>query len=391
MPILINNRNARNLWLTRQGLSAPPTGPLDVLAIIRQLGFVQLDTIQIIARAQHHIIWSRNQHYREPMLNALLAQERGIFEHFTHDASVIPMEFYPMWRRQFRRMQDYLDSAKWNKNMPGPTVRDEIKTRIRLEGPLSTQAFDTKSTGPKKMWTRPPHKLALDYMWYAGELATSHRAGFTKHYDLAERIFPAELSNISHSDADQVNWLCQAALDRLGVATANELKNFWDAVSLKEARDWVDQTGLVPVQVEAADGGYSTAFAPADISDQLANIKPATSRLRILNPFDPAIRDRTRLKRLFGFDYRVEMFVPAAKRKWGYYVYPILQGDRFIGRIEAKSERANNVLNVLNVWAEAGVRWTPDRLTKLTAELARLARFVGVTDICWQCSMPAPD
>ncbi|MCF6222017.1 MAG: winged helix DNA-binding domain-containing protein, partial [Robiginitomaculum sp.] len=111
----------------------------------------------------------------------------------------------------------------------------------------------------------------------------------------------------------------------------------------------------------------------------------ATSRLRIINPFDPAIRDRTRLLRLFGFDYRIEIFVPAAKRKWGYYVYPLLQGDKFVGRIEIKADRKAGTLTVKNVWKEAGVKWTANRANKLTAELNRLARMIGVKTLNWDC------
>ena len=122
-------------------------------------------------------------------------------------------------------------------------------------------------------------------------------------------------------------------------------------------------------------------MAPADIEARLARLGPPTTRLRILNPFDPAIRDRNRLARLFGFEYRVEMFVPAAKRIWGYYVFPILEGDRFVGRIEIKADRRSSALNVLNFWPEPGVKWSAARHRKLEAELARLARFVGVAQI----------
>ena len=108
-----------------------------------------------------------------------------------------------------------------------------------------------------------------------------------------------------------------------------------------------------------------------------------TSRLRILNPFDPVIRDRNRLTRLFGFDYRIEIFVPAAKRQWGYYVYPLLEGDRFVGRIEVKSDRDKGELSVHALWPEPGVTWTEGRQAKLEAELGRLARFVGARDVVW--------
>ena len=380
-PLRITNRQARHLWLASQGLGAAPTGRLDLPAIIHDLGFVQLDSIQIVARAHHHILWSRNQNYREPMLDRLMARDRGIFEHFTHDASVIPMEFLPMWNRQFDRMRTVMDRAGWFKGLPDAAGRAEIKARIAAEGALSTQAFDTKIEGNRQMWSRPPHKLALDYMWYGGELATCHRVNFTKFYDLSERVFPEELRQTRLNDAEQVNWLCHAALDRMGFGSLGEVQRFWDAVARDEVRGWADAAGLVPVEIEAADGGWSGAVAPADIEARLTRLGPPTTRLRILNPFDPVIRDRTRLARLFGFDYRVEMFVPAAKRIWGYYVFPILEGDRFVGRIEIKADRKASTLNVLNFWSEPGVKWSAARHRKLEAELVRLARFVGVTQI----------
>lgn len=349
--------------------------------MIRALGFVQLDTIQVVSRAHHHILWSRNQNYREPMLDRLLARDRALFEHFTHDASVIPMEFLPMWRRQFDRMRARYERADWVRGLPDATERARIRERIAREGPLSTHAFDTKIEGERRMWHRPPHKLALDFMWYAGELATCHRVNFTKYYDLAERVFPADLRAVDLPDANQIDWLCHAALDRLGMASLGEIQRFWDAATAKEVRDWAETADLIPVEVQSADGNWTKAFAPADIEQRLATLTPVTSRLRILNPFDPVIRDRNRLSRLFGFDYRVEMFVPAAKRIWGYYVFPILEGERFVGRIEVKADRKASRLDVSKLWVEPGVAWTRTRAEKLDAELARMARFVGAATV----------
>ena len=387
MTLKINNRDARRLWLTTQGLAAAPTGPLDVLGTIRRLGYVQLDTIRLVARAHHHILWNRNQNYRAPMLNRLLAEDRDVFEHFTHDASVLPMDIYPMWQRQFRRLKEKREGSKYYSSVPDAAARAVIKQRIADEGPLSTQAFNTKVTSPGKMWARPPHKLALDYMWYTGELATSHRQSFKKYYDLSERVIPADLRDRTHEDDAQLDWLCSNALDHLGFGTPGEIQRFWDAADGREVQDWLKGAGAfaVPVDVQAADGAWGNAFAPADIEERLAGLVTPTSRLRILNPFDPVIRDRSRLKRLFGFDYRVEMFVPAAKRQWGYYVYPLLEGDRFVGRLEVKAYRDRGVLNVINLWPEPGVKWTAARLKKLDAELARLARFVSVDSVTWSC------
>lgn len=383
----IPNRQARWLWLEAQGLSTTPTGKLDLIGIIRQLGLVQLDTIEVIARAHHHILWSRNQNYREGDLNKLL-KSRQVFEHFSHDACVMPMEHLPYWQRQFTRHRDRILNAGWFKSMPDAAGRAEIIERIRREGPLSTHDFDTKIIDRSHAWARPPHKLGLDFLWYSGELATCHRRGFTKVYDLAERVFPADLRAKGLAENTQIDRLCHSALLRLAFGTTGEIQRFWEAMTAKEARIWSETANLEEVLVQGADRSWSKAYALQGIEERLSATDAPTSRLRILNPFDPVVRDRTRLARLFGFDYRIEIFVPKVKRRWGYYVYPLLEGDRFVGRIEAKADRKAGHLTVLNLWPEPGVRWGAARGEKLSAELARMARFVGVSDVHWSCPFP---
>jgi len=193
MVFKISNRDMRRLWLDTNGLIEPPTGALNLTGIIKKLGFVQLDTIQNVSRAHHHILWSRNQNYREPMLDELLRSGQDIFEHFTHDASILPMDFYPMWERRFRKIKEKIDGSKYYKAMQNNVWKDEVKSRIAAEGPLSTRDFSSKIAGEKKMWSRPPHKQALDYLWYAGEISTSHRENFHKFYDLSERVIPQKI------------------------------------------------------------------------------------------------------------------------------------------------------------------------------------------------------
>lgn len=381
-PLQIPNRTARRLWLSAQHLSDAPIGVSDASALIASLGFVQLDSIQNIARAHHHIIWSRMQSYREPMMARMMRPNRQVFEHFTHDASVLPMDMLPMWQRQFTRHKDKIERSGWYSTMLDANERDKIKDRIARDGPLSTNAFNSEHARKGEMWARPPHKLALDYMWYTGELATCHRDGFTKVYDLAENVFPAHLRAQTMPDPDQVRWLCEGAMDRISFGTTGDIQRFWDAITAVEARAWVAQnSALVPVQYQTADGLWLDAVAASDIEARIAALTAPSSRLRLLNPFDPVIRDRTRLTRLFGFDYRNEIFVPAAKRIWGYYVYPLLEGDRFVGRVEAKADRKTGTLNVLNQWAEPGVKWSAQRQKKLDAELDRFARFAGLTSV----------
>ncbi len=380
----ISNKQARHLWLHAQGLSRAPTGPLDVMEIIRQLGFVQLDTIRAVARAHHHIIWSRNQNYREPMLNEVLATERNIFEHFTHDASVLPIEMYPMWQRQFRKFENKLSKSSWYSGMLNAKEREQIKRRIEVEGALSTRHFDTEKKS-KEMWARPPHKLSLDYMWYVGELSTSHRENFTKFYDLSERVIPETLRTEEMSDEGQIDWLCQQALSRLAFASTGEIKRFWDAANMQEVKTWQErQKNLVPVEIQSSEGAWVKSVAPDNIEQILGDVPAPTSRLRVLNPFDPVVRDRKRLQMLFGMEYRIEIFVPAAKRVWGYYVFPILEGDSMVGRIDMKADRKAGRLNVLGFWPEAGAEWGQKRWEKLDAELDRLRRFVGVNHVVWE-------
>lgn len=384
----LTNKQARGVWLHSNGLVAPPTGALDVLGIIKRLGFVQLDTIQNITRAHHHILWSRNQNYREGGLERLLAKDRTVFEHFTHDASVLPVDLYPMWQRQYARMGAKVRSHAWYGTTLSQDAVDEIMARIRDEGPLSTRAFDTTVPKDKReMWARPPHKKALDALWYGGELTTSHRENFIKFYDLTERVVPPELLGQQHSDDAQVDYLCRKALSHLSIGTIGEIQRFWEAMTAKEAKAWAEGAGkdaLLPISVEAHDGTAMPMVAPHDIKTRLEAAPTLSTRMRIINPFDP----RKRLARLFGFEYTNEMFVPKAKRKWGYYVYPLLEGDRFVGRVEATADRKAGALTVHKLWPEPRVKWTDARHSRLEAELSRMATFIGVKDVRFE--NPAP-
>jgi len=375
----IGNRDLRRLWLAANWLVASPSGPVNaatVIGIIRDLGFLQIDTVRNVVRAQDHILWSRNRNYRERMLWPLLKQ-RLLFEHFTHDASLIPMEIYPLWQRQFRRLGERAANAPWYRSgMDGGEIA-ALRDRIAAEGPLSTHAFDSTAES-REMWARKPHKKALEQMWYAGVLATAERRNFVKYYDLGERVFPP-LPPGAPDEAAAGAALCELAMERLWVASPGEIRKFWEALPPAEVAAWARDSDLVPVRIESADGRWQEAFALPDIETRLAAVPPLTSQVRIINPFDPAVRDRVRLKRIFGFDYTNEMFVPAARRRWGYYVYPLLEGDRFVGRIEAKGDRSSGVLRVTGFWPEAGVRWGQGRMDRLRVELDRFARLAGLT------------
>lgn len=383
-PLKLSNADARRLWIWTNALADTPTGACDLMGIINRLGFVQIDTIRNVTRAHNHILWSRNQNYREGAVWDHL-RAREVFEHFTHDASLIAGDVLPHWGLRFERLGANYARSEWSNSGLAKEQIAQIVDRIRVEGALSTHAFDTKSKS-REMWARPPHKKALDQLWYAGDLATCHRENFVKFYDLAERVFPV---HSRAEDAVALDWLGRAAMDRISFGTQGEVQRFWDVMSAQEAKAWIAQNDeLVPVEVSCADGSSYSGVAHPDIETRLKSAPAPTTRLRILNPFDPLIRDRIRLAKLFGFAYRNEMFVPKAKRIWGYYVYPLLEGSRFVGRMELKADRAKGLLDVTGFWAEPGVRWGAARRGKLEAELARFGRFAGLCDISWQVPQP---
>ena len=207
--------------------------------------------------------------------------------------------------------------------------------------------------------------------------AVCHRRNFQKHYDLAERIIPPAILTQHPSEAEVIDWSCNAAMDRLGFATPGELAAFWDIITPAEAKAWAEaqqQAGrLIAVDVGSADGSARRHLARPEI---LAGTAPEpTAAMRVLSPFDPALRDRARAERLFGFRYRIEVFTPAARREYGYYVFPLLEGDRLVGRIDMKAHRAEGHLHVTALWPERGVRFGKGRLARLDRALARTARL----------------
>ena len=182
-------------------------------------------------------------------------------------------------------------------------------------------------------------------------------------------------------DEEFIDWACRSALERLGFATPGELAAYWDAISPVEAKAWAErQTAdtAVPVEVENADGTLRQHLARPDAFDLMAAAPPPPGRIRFLSPFDPALRDRKRLQRLFGYDYRIEVFVPEAKREYGYYVFPVLEGDRLVGRIDMKADRQAGVLGVRKHWLEPRLSLTAQRKARMEAELVRWLKYLGL-------------
>jgi len=385
VPIL-PNLLARRLFLHRHALIEAPTGPAmgdDLAALIRRIGFVQVDSIATVERAHHMILFSRRQTYRPTALKSLLEGERRLWEHWTHDASILPVETFPYWKHRFERDADRL-RANWQRWFrDGYEAQfDTILNRIAAYGPVtSSDVGEGEARAKGGWWDWHPSKTALEWLWRTGQLAITRRDGFQKVYDLTERVIPADILRQEVAFADKLDWACRSALEHLGFASASEVQAYWNALPLDAVKAWcvdaVTRGEIIEIGIEGADGTLRKAFARPDALEAATAVFEPTSRIRVLSPFDPALRDRKRAEFLFGFHYRIEVFVPEAKRRWGYYVFPLLEGDRLIGRLDAKAFRAEGALRVAAFWPEAGVRLTRARMERLDAELNRLARFAA--------------
>lgn len=385
VPVLENAR-ARALFLARHGLSGSGGGTgrgPDLAGVLDGLGFVQLDSVNTFARAHDLILWSRRGQYRPAALGHALARDRAVFEHWTHDAAAIPMAFYPHWRLRFARDKHRLETrwSEWRR--PGFTDKiDDVLRHVQDAGCCSSSDVGKdEEKGSGGWWDWHPSKTALEYLWRSGALTVTRREGFRKVYDLTERVIPEAVLALRPEADETIDWLCQGALDRLGFATSGEIAAFWDTVTPAEAKAWcaaaLADGRVIVVDVQGVDGTLRRSFARPDVMDVVPDVVPG--RVRIVSPFDPALRDRKRAERLFGFRYRIEIFVPEAKRQYGYYVFPVMEGDALIGRIDMK--RSGDVLEVRAFWPEAGVRMGSGRLTRVQAALDRAARFGGCSDV----------
>lgn len=386
-PVL-DNRCARRLFLDRHLLLRPAGGPgrgADLDDVIHTLGFVQVDSVNTLARAHDLILWSRRGQYRPKSLGHLVAHRRSAFEHWTHDAAVIPMEFYPMWRLKFARDEARM-RARWpqDRREGWEAELDAVHRHISDHGPAcSLDVGGEEKKSSSGWWDWHPSKTALEFLWRSGRLSVCHRRGFRKFYDLTERVIPEEYLNQHKNDAEIIDWAMQAALARLGFGTSGELAGFFEIVSRDEAKAWCAEAiaarRIIEADIELADGSRRRGYSTEAAFDDAQRLPEPSSRVRLLSPFDPALRDRARAERLFGFHYRIEIFVPEAKRQYGYYVFPVLQGDRIIGRVDAR--RSGDTLFVRAFWPEAGIRMGKQRTEGLETELDRVRTLAGVETV----------
>jgi len=390
-PVQLTAPQARRLFLGAQGLLEDPSRRVtaaSLQALIERLGFVQVDTINVLARAHDLTLFSRLESHQPSLLKKLLEDKRSLFEGFTHDASAVPTAFFHHWKPRFARDRARIQAHAWwqhhFRDTDGAQVVRDVKARIEAEGPLKSSDFEhPEKRGP--WWGWKPQKAALDFLWRSGELMIPGREGFQKRYDLTERVLPDHHALPCPDAEAHVAWACTTAAERLWVFTPKELAEFWASIEATDAKAWcatAHRLGrLVAVSVEGADGEFRPAYAVPDWEARLAKLPEPPEHIRLLCPFDPILRDRARALRRFGFDYRFEAFVPEPKRQYGYFVLPILEGDRLVGRLDPKLHRDRGLLEIKGLWWEPGIRPTKARKRALDEALQRMARFANAEEI----------
>lgn len=369
----ISRAEARAIWMAAQRLDeAAPfgAGPAAVEAAIAHLGYVQIDTINVIERCHHHILFSRIPDYRRSDLAHLQSSTKSVLEYWTHALSYVPAADFRFFVPAMRAYRD--KPSAWFGSVT-PAEISAMKKRLRTEGPLSIRDIDDDELVDKTHpWaSRKPSKRVLQLMFYQGHVAISARSGMLKTYDLTERHFGWERAPKPATDNQVTAYLLDRALRSQGIVSLDSICHLnakaKPAVrALIEAR--VKRRQLVPVTIKGAESvahwGEPAALAPRP---------EAQGRVHILSPFDPLIIQRKRLKLFFGYEHLFEAYVPAAKRRLGYFALPILLGDRVVAAVDLKTDRAAGKLLVQKwTWLE---EVGADDKARIEEELGRFERF----------------
>jgi hypothetical protein len=350
-------------------------------AVLDRLGLVQIDSVNVLARAHYVPFFSRLGPY-EPALLAELAygprRHRRLFEYWGHEASLIRVELQPMlrWRMERARRGEGIYGGLARFGAERRPFIDAVLREIEARGPLASRDLAEGGRGQGSWWGWSDGKRALEWLFWAGLLTTAGRRGFERVYDLPERVLPPEIvAAPTPEPADAHRALIRVAARALGIATERDLRDYFrmDPPDSKAAvAALVDAGELLPVAVE----GWT---APAYL-DPAARVPRRIEARALVSPFDPLVWERDRTERLWGFRYRIEIYTPAHKREHGYYVLPFLLGERLAARVDLKADRQAGRLIVHSVHLEPGSD-PGHTAAALDAELADVARWLGLSDI----------
>ena len=370
-PPAIPLRQARATWLHAQRLDirAPfGKGPAAVQAAIEQLGYVQIDTINVIERCHHHILYSRIPAYRRADLHHLQTIDKSVFEYWTHALAYIPLRDFPIFRRTM--LQHRKDPTYWGQTVTPADYRRVIRL-IKNGGPITIRDIDDDVLIEKEhLWaSRKPSKGALQLAFWNGVVAISERLGMLKTYELLERHFGWDKAPASASERQQYDYLIDTALRAQGIVSIDSVvhhrKFIRPAIAARIATR-VRKKELLPVTID----GVPHWTTRQTLETSLPDPEPL---VHILSPFDPLIIFRRRIKLLFGYDHLFEAYVPKAKRKYGYFTLPVLVGDRIEAMLDLKTDRnAGKVL--IQSWHWAG-RSSKALKARIEDELHRFEAF----------------
>jgi uncharacterized protein len=378
---------ARRIALAAQGFARPrparPATARQIAALVERLGVLQLDSVNVFTRAHYMPVFSRLGPYDRSRLDRIAGHgtgpvDRRLIEYWAHEASLIPIDLHPLFRW---RMAD-VDREAWGSisrvAREQPELVAETLELVAEQGPI--RARDTGAVRPPPrpghMWNWHEGKVALEHLFYTGQVAAARRVNFERLYDTVERVLPAEIRDRpTPSVSDSQRQLVRVAAQALGVATEPDIGDYFRlprAASKARVAEIVEAGELIPVNVE----GWGL---PAYLWHEAGQPRQVQARA-VLSPFDSLIWFRQRTERLFDFRYRIEIYTPAAKRIYGYYVLPFLLGETLVARVDLKSDRQGDALLVQGAFAEPGV--DPVHVSaELAAELRLVATWLGLGEV----------
>lgn len=380
MPRLnLSLAEARRLALAAQGFDRPRPqgrrGLREIERIIRRLGVLQLDYVNVLLPAHYQVLFSRLGPYQRSHLDDLIYRKRRFTEQWAHMASVVPMECWPLL--EFRREEHHKSHRGFNRLLRHHrSYAAQVLAAVRDRGPLEADDLHSPKGVDRRIanaWIGTVPRAVLEAYFGRGLLAVAdRRPNFARSFDLAERIIPAQHYQRRVTPEKAQRELLLRAARAHGVGTADDLADYFRMpmrIASPRLAELVESGRLHLVTVE----GWSKAA----YLHPRARVPRRLDARALLSPFDPVVWHRPRAARLFGFDYRVEIFIPAAQRKWGVYVLPFLLGDRLVARVDLKSDRPGKRLLVLGAYIEAGVD-ADDVVSSLTAELTTMAQWLGL-------------
>ena len=368
----ISASTARKLAIRCQGLDGRwnlPSGKEGIAQVIEQLGYIQIDTIAVIQRAHHHTLWSRRPDYMPQMLHELQAQDRRVFEYWAHAASYIPTSDYRYYLPKMRTFAEKPQTCQWLEE--NAQLAKNVIDRIRREGPLGSADFSDTRGKRGSWWDWKPAKKALETFFSMGELMVTERRNFQRIYDLKERVLPAGTDTTEPDEDELASFVIRRALNGFGFVSTKTIRN--TKATSEVIEELVDSGEVTPIEIEGLEGEAYHALTKniGEVTKQFGT----RMRLHILSPFDNLVINRGRLKELFDFEYKLECYFPAAKRRYGYFCLPILWGEQFVGRLDPKADRKNKIFIIRNMIFEPNFKDYDDLLPALAEKLHAFAAF----------------